>query len=98
MPEIGKLFVRRKEPAMTKRKTKAAVGEIKRQLGQDDTFIREGVRGYLREVLETEMTQALGMAKSERTDTRRGYRSGVVPTRRVTTVSWNRFSNVGAAS
>ena len=33
---------------MTKRKIKAAVGEIKRLLDQDDTFIREGVCGYAR--------------------------------------------------
>ncbi len=60
---------------MTKRKIKAAVGEIKRLLGQDDMFIREGMRGYLQDVLEAEKKQALGAVKSEHTDTRR--REGV---------------------
>ena len=61
---------------MTDRKHKATVVEIKRLLGQDDAFIREGLRTYLQEVLETEMTQALGAVKGERTGARRGYRSG----------------------
>lgn len=39
-------------------------------------LVREAVRGYLQEVLEQEMTAAVGAAKGERTAGRLSYRSG----------------------
>jgi transposase-like protein len=38
--------------------------------------LREMMRGFLEEILEEEMDEALGAAKCERSETRRGYRSG----------------------
>jgi transposase-like protein len=44
--------------------------------GNDREFLRELIRTTLQEVLEAEMTEALGAAKSERTAGRNGYRAG----------------------
>jgi putative transposase len=38
--------------------------------------LREVMRGFMEEILEAEMEQALGASKGERSETRRGYRSG----------------------
>jgi putative transposase len=43
---------------------------------EDREFLRELIRTTLQEVLEAEMTDALGAAKSERTAGRHCYRSG----------------------
>jgi putative transposase len=43
---------------------------------QDKDLLRELVRETVQQVLETEMTEALGAGKSQRSATRRGYRSG----------------------
>lgn len=43
---------------------------------QDAELAREAIRRTVQEVLEQEMTQLLGAAKSERTSIRNGYRSG----------------------
>ncbi len=61
---------------MTKHDVKTAVSRIKELLGEDEDFIREGLRGFLQEVLESEMTASVGAAKGERTGGRLGYRSG----------------------
>ena len=45
-------------------------------LADDEEFVRELVQRTLNEILEAEMTEFLGAGKSERTETRRGYRSG----------------------
>jgi putative transposase len=45
-------------------------------VGTDREFLRELIRATLQEVLEAEMTDALGAAKGERTAGRNGYRSG----------------------
>jgi putative transposase len=42
----------------------------------DPDFLKEIVRATLQEVLEAEMTDALGARKGERSEGRRGYRSG----------------------
>jgi putative transposase len=42
----------------------------------DPDFLKEIVRATLQEVLEAEMTDALGAGKGERSEGRRGYRSG----------------------
>ena len=61
---------------MTKHDVTQAVSGIKQLLGEDEAFLREGLRGYLQEVLESEMTAQLGASKGERVATRVGYRSG----------------------
>ena len=61
---------------MTKHDVTQAVSGIKQLLGEDEAFLREGLRGYLQEVLESEMTSLLGASKGERVETRVGYRSG----------------------
>ena len=45
-------------------------------LREDEEMIRSLIRGVLQEVLEAEMTEALGAEKSERVNGRMGYRSG----------------------
>ena len=61
---------------MTRHHVKDAVAGIKQLLGKDEDFIREGLRAYLHDVLESEMTAALRASKGERTERRVGYRSG----------------------
>src|ERR1700692_2080488 len=61
---------------MTKREDKAGRIDLKALAGGDREFLREPMRTTLQEVLEAEMTEALGAAKSERTMGRNGYRSG----------------------
>ena len=61
---------------MTRHHLKDAVAGFKQLLGKDEDFIREGLRAYLHDVLESEMTAALGASKGERTERRVGYPSG----------------------
>ena len=61
---------------MTERKFKADGMDVKALLTSDDAFIRTVVRTALQEILEAEMTEALGAGKGERTEARLGYRSG----------------------
>ena len=61
---------------MTERKGKAEGIDVKALLTGDEAFIRTVVRAALQEVLEAEMTEAVGAAKGERTAGRLGYRSG----------------------
>jgi len=61
---------------MTKKEHKAERIDLKALVGGDRDFLRELIRTTLQEVLEAEMTEALGAAKSERTTGRNGYRSG----------------------
>jgi len=61
---------------MTGKKHKAGRIDLKALVGNDREFLRQLIRATLQEVLEAEMTDALGAAKSERTEGRNGYRSG----------------------
>jgi putative transposase len=61
---------------MTKVEGKGEVIDIKALLERDGDFIRSSVKAALEAVLEAEMTEALGAEKSERTETRAGYRAG----------------------
>ena len=61
---------------MTERKGKTRTIDVKALLAGDEEFLRALVRTALQEVLELEMTQALGAEKGERTTDRLGYRSG----------------------
>ena len=61
---------------MAKTDVNAAIGSLKELLSGDDDFVRAAVRGYLQDVLEEEMTAAVGAGKGERSLGRLGYRSG----------------------
>src|SRR5881392_3040935 len=61
---------------MTKRQGKSGTIDVKALLAEDEEFLRALVRTALQEVLEAEMTDALGAAKGERSAGRLGYRSG----------------------
>src|SRR6202011_4587996 len=61
---------------MTKRHGKSGTIDIKALLAGDEEFLRALVRTALQEVLEAEMTEALGAEKGERAAGRQGYRSG----------------------
>ena len=61
---------------MTEKKSRPEVIDVKAVLAADDAFIRAVVRAALQEVLEAEMTEAVGAGKGERTPSRLGYRSG----------------------
>ena len=65
---------------MTKRQGKSGTIDVKALLAEDEEFLRALVRTALQEVLEAEMTEALGAEKGERAAGRQGYRSdsGVV--------------------
>ena len=71
---------------MTQSKCKATGADWKALLAGDDDFLRGIVRTVLQEVLEAEMTEALGAEPRERTDTRQGYRAGYYPRPLVTRV------------
>src|SRR5438477_11270058 len=61
---------------MTKRQGKSGTIDVKALLREDEEFLRALVRTALQEVLEAEMTEALGAEKGERAAGRQGYRSG----------------------
>ena len=61
---------------MTKRQGKSGTIDVKALLREDEDFLRALVRTALQEVLEAEMTEALGAEKGERVAGRQGYRSG----------------------
>jgi Transposase, Mutator family len=61
---------------MTKRQGKSGTINLKAVLAEDEEFLRALVRTALQEVLEAEMTEALGAEKGERASSRQGYRSG----------------------
>src|SRR5688572_32064724 len=65
-----------RSPAMTKTESKLAVAAAKELMKGNPEGLREIVRTVLQEILEAEMTDALGAAKSERTAARLGYRAG----------------------
>jgi hypothetical protein len=59
---------------MTKKQGKSGTIDIKAVLAEDEEFLRALVRMALQEVLEAEMTEALGAEKGERTSGRQGVR------------------------
>src|SRR5215218_7258166 len=62
--------------AMTEVQAKLSVAAAKELIKGNPDGLREIVRAVLQEILEAEMTDALGAAKSERTTGRLGYRAG----------------------
>ena len=61
---------------MTVVKLRPTLAEIKSLLSADKDFLKPVIRTVLQEVLEAEMTETVGAAKSERVEGRLGYRSG----------------------
>jgi transposase-like protein len=61
---------------MTKKKHIISREELKKTLEEQQDFLKPLVEKLVQEVLEAEMEEAIGAAKSERTSTRLGYRSG----------------------
>ena len=61
---------------MTPNKDKAGKLDVKALLTQDQEWLRAVVQQAVQQVLEAEMEEALGAAKGERSQDRRGYRSG----------------------
>jgi transposase-like protein len=59
---------------MTKVQGKGEVIDIKALLAGDAEFLRAAVRSAIEAALEAEMTETLGAAKGERTETRLGSR------------------------
>ncbi len=66
---------------MTKRENKPSLAAVKELMGANHDALREIVQDLLQEMLEGEMTEALGAVKSERSDARVGERR-VRPMRR----------------
>ncbi len=54
---------------MTKREGKAEVIDIKALLARDEDFVRAAVEALVAAALEAEMSEAIGAAKGERTET-----------------------------
>ena len=71
---------------MTKRKNKRSSQEIKALMSQEKDFLRPLIKMALEEVLEAEMEEAVGAAKSERSAQRQGYRSGYYQRKLITRV------------
>lgn len=61
---------------MTPNQDKAGKLDVKALLTQDEEWLRAVVQQAVQQVLEAEMEEALGAAKGERSQDRRGYRSG----------------------
>src|ERR1700737_89746 len=69
---------------MTKSQGKSGTIDVKALLREDEEFLRALVRTALQEVLEAEMTEALGAEKGERAAGRQGDRSGYYDRRLIT--------------
>ena len=61
---------------MPRGKLRPTLAEVKALLAEDQDFLRALVQAVLQELLEAEITEALGAAKGERTPHRLGYRAG----------------------
>jgi len=61
---------------MTRSENKPLIAAVKELMGANHDALREIVQDLLQEMLEGEMTEALGAGRSERSDARVGYRSG----------------------
>jgi len=61
---------------MTQKKSIMSRKDVKQALQQDEEFLRLLIQQVVQQVLEVEMEQSLQAAKSERTATRLGHRSG----------------------
>jgi putative transposase len=64
-------------PTMTRSENKPSIAAVKELMGANHDALREIVQDLLQEMLEGEMTEVLGASKSERSEGRIGYRSGL---------------------
>ena len=71
---------------MTRKNDKQNVPDLKALMTQNQDMMQPLVEWLLQQVLEAEMSEALGAAKSERCEGRLGHRSGYYPRRLVTRV------------
>src|SRR5271169_3695382 len=65
-----------RNPVMTKSEAKPAIAAVNELFSKSPDGLREIVRAVMQEMLEAEMTDALGAEKGQRTAARLGYRSG----------------------
>lgn len=61
---------------MTKKKNSISREDLKQALTEDEDFLKPLIQLVLQEVLEAEMEETVGAGKGERTESRRGHRSG----------------------
>ena len=61
---------------MTKGEGRGEVIDLKGLLAGDEDFLRAAIEALVQAALEAEMSEAIGAAKGERTETRVSYRSG----------------------
>ncbi len=71
---------------MTKHEGRSPAAAVQALFSQNPDGLREVVRTVLQEMVEAEMTAALGAGKGERSEGRLGYRSGSYPRTLVTRV------------
>jgi putative transposase len=75
-----------REHTMTQETSRAAQATLKALASEDQDFVRHLVREVMQEILEAEMTDALGAEPGERTEARLGYRAGHYPRTLITRV------------
>jgi putative transposase len=75
-----------REHTMTQQKSTAGRANLKALIAEDQDFVRHLVREVMQEILEAEMTDALGAEPGERTEGRLGYRAGHYPRTLITRV------------
>src|SRR6266705_1864240 len=61
---------------MTKPKGKTELVDVKELLERDEDFVKAALQALVQAALEAEMTETIGAARGERTETRLSYRSG----------------------
>lgn len=71
---------------MTRKETKRSSQEIKAMMSQEEDFLRPLMKAALQEVLEAEMSEAVGAVKGQRSSERLSYRSGYYSRKLVTRV------------
>ena len=65
-----------RNPPWPRIEVKSAIASVNELFSKSPDGLREIVRAVMQEMLEAEMTDALGAGKGERTEARLGYRSG----------------------
>ncbi len=75
-----------REHTMTRTKSRTAGANLKALVANDQEFLRQIVREAMQQILEAEMSDALGAEPGERTEARLGYRAGHYPRTLITRV------------
>jgi len=71
---------------MTQKNRNGLLPEIKTLMSKEEDFLRPLVEWIVQQVLEIDMSEAVGAEKRERTEGRLGYRSGYYPRKLITRV------------